>query len=192
MWADTTSPVAFAPPPAARFQGGGGSGAPRKMRLEENKPRVKFVLVPNAYGPTAFTANIALVPLPEPKLEEAQPSRAAAELAERISFLRVEAERENIPFSEVSRDALWSFLREFLPTARPRVYLNDNGNLRALWKNSHGEQVGLEFLGAGTIQFVIFRQRAGLTQMARVAGVESEDRIFAHIRASNAQGLLFA
>ena len=67
-----------------------------------------------------------------------------------------------------------------------------NGNLRALWKNSNGEQIGLEFLGVGAIQFVIFKRRVGLTQMARVAGIESEDRIFAYIRASNAQGLLFA
>jgi hypothetical protein len=182
MWTDTVSPVAFAPPPAVPFRADVGRSVPKRLPLEK-------ALLPNAYAPSA---NVDLVPFLGVKLEEAPSSRTAAELVARISFLRVEAERENIPFSELSRDALWSFIREFHPTARPRVYLNDNGNLRALWKNSNGEQIGLEFLGAGAIQFVIFKQRGGLTQMARVAGVESEDRIFGHIRASNAQGLLFA
>ena len=167
MWTDTVSPVAFAPPPAVPFRAGVGSSVPKRLPLEK-------VLLSNAYGPSAFTANVDLVLLPGAKLEEAPSSRAAAELVARISFLRVEAERENIPFSESSRNVLWSFIREFHPTARPRVYLNDNGNLRALWKNSNGEQIGLEFLGAGAIQFVIFKRRAGLTQIARVAGVESK------------------
>ncbi len=165
---------------------------PPSVRLEEIKQQSRFASLPNAYGPTAFTANVDLIPLPGVKIEEAPPGRIAAALAARVSFLRVQAERESIPFSELSRDALWSFIREFNPNVRPRVYLNDSGNLRALWKNSDGEQVGLEFLGAGAVQFVIFKRRAGLMQMARTAGVESEGRIFAHVRASDAQGLLFA
>jgi hypothetical protein len=185
MWTDVVSPVAFAPPPAVSFRAAAGKGVARRLPLEK-------VLLPNAYGSSTFSANVALVSISLDKLEEAPSSRVAAELAIRLSFLRVEAERENIPFSESSRDALWSFIREFQPSARPRVYLNDNGNLRAMWKNASDEQIGLEFLGGGAIQFVIFKRRLGFTQVTRIAGVESEDRIFGHIRASNAQGLLFA
>lgn len=185
MWTDTASTVAFAPPPAVPFRVAPVKGVARRLPLEK-------VLLPNAYGSSAFTANVALTPISLDQLEEAPSSRVVAELAIRLSFLRVEAERENIPFSESSRDALWSFIREFQPSARPRVYLNDNGNLRAMWKNASGEQIALEFLGAGVIQFVIFKRRPALTRMTRVAGVESEDRIFGHIRASNVQGLLFA
>jgi hypothetical protein len=150
--------------------------------------------LPKASAPTALTAlaeDFKLPPSPRVETKENISSPASAVLA-RLQFLRVEAELENVPFSDASRDALWSFLREFDPTVRPRLYLNQNGNLRALWKNSEGEQIGLEFLGGGAIQFVIFKRRKGIATMMRVAGIESENRIFAHIRASDAQGLLFS
>jgi len=118
-------------------------------------------------------------------------SSAPSTLAQRLQFLRVEAEIENVPFSESSQAALWSFLQEAEPSARPRLYLNENGNLRALWKNSDGEQIGLEFLGNHAIRYVIFRRRERIGTMARLVGIESDDRILAHIRASDAQGLLF-
>lgn len=72
---------------------------------------------------------------------------------------------------------------------RPSLFLNDNGNLRALWKNDQREQIGLQFLGGGNIEFVIFKQRKGRLGMAHTAGVDMKDRVLAHINASGAEGL---
>ena len=190
MWADTLSPVAFAPWPMARRLVADRNELTAMSRDEGVRRAKRFVAQANVSAPTALRLDFDSVPLP-PVVEEGGVSSAPSTLAQRLQFLRVEAEIENMPFSESSQAALWSFLQEVEPTARPRLYLNENGNLRALWKNSDGEQIGLEFLGNHAIQYVIFRRRERIGTMARLVGIESDDRIFAHIRASNAQGLLF-
>jgi hypothetical protein len=60
-----------------------------------------------------------------------------------------------------------------------------------LWKNDQNEQIGLQFLGGGDIQFVIFKQRRTSLGMARVCGIDRADKMLGHIRASGAEGLLF-
>lgn len=115
----------------------------------------------------------------------------AAELSDRIQLLRAEADNDHIAFSEASLTDFQAFMQETGPHVRPYLFLNDNGNLRALWKNSRREQIGLQFLGEGNIQFVIFKQREGTLGMARVAGVDAKNRILGHVRASDAEGLLF-
>lgn len=116
---------------------------------------------------------------------------AALELSKRVQFLRIEAEIDRVPFSDASFSDLQAFMRETRPRVRPSLFLNDNGNLRALWKNDAGEQIGLQFLGEGNIQFVIFKRRPGTLRMARIAGIDAKDKILAHIRASGVEGLLF-
>jgi hypothetical protein len=44
----------------------------------------------------------------------------------------------------------------FKPTNRPAVSLLENGNLRAVWKDQGGQQVGLQFRGDGWAQYVFF------------------------------------
>lgn len=114
------------------------------------------------------------------------------ELSRRVQFLRVQAEIDRVPFSDASFADFQAFMREIGPRVRPALFLNDNGNLRALWKNDRREQIGLQFLGESNIQFVIFKQRKGTLAMARVAGIDARDKIFGHIKASGAEGLLFA
>ena len=41
-------------------------------------------------------------------------------------------------------------------TAREFKLVDENGNLRALWKDSAGQQVGLQFRGDGWVQYVVF------------------------------------
>ncbi len=114
---------------------------------------------------------------------------AAAEFAKRVQFLRFTAEIEGLPFSTASFVDLQAFIREIRPKVRPSLFLNDNGNLRALWTNSQHEQIGLQFLGEGNIQYVIFKQRNKSLGMSHNAGVDVKDKVIEYIKASNADGL---
>jgi len=110
------------------------------------------------------------------------------DLAQRIQTLKVEAVLDQVPFSVASYSDFIAFMAEAQPKARPSLFLNDNGNLRAVWRNPSREQVGLQFLGSGNVQFVIFKQRRGT--VARIAGVDAKANILDHIRASGALGLI--
>ena len=111
------------------------------------------------------------------------------EIERRLQFLKTEAEADGISFSEASLTGFQTFMNAFKPQVRPALFLNDNGNLRALWKNDQLEQVGLEFLGAGHVQFVIFKLQKGTTLMIRNAGIDSMEKILNRIRSSGAEGL---
>lgn len=52
---------------------------------------------------------------------------------------------------------------------RPFITLLDNGNIRILWKNQEGEQIGLQFLGGKQVQYVLFALRENGI-MARASG----------------------
>lgn len=192
MWLETSSTTAFAPPAVLyEHQGVGFSPEPRRLRVAQ-------------YQGSSASTSIEALPLPIPagraassfaatKLDAViDKSRATAlELSKRVQFLKVEAEIDRIPFSYASLADFQAFIRDIAPSLRPSLFLNDNGNLRALWKNNWHEQIGLQFLGGGSIQFVIFKQRKGTLKMARAAGIDAKDKILGHIKASGAEGLLF-
>lgn len=189
MWVDACSASAFAPSlPAILFEPKGWHGADRARGV---RPRG---LAPPKTNTTASTASIEEFLLEigsEISAAVLNKARLAFEIAKRIQFLKVEAEIEGVPFSEASLVDFEKFLRNISPHARPYLFLNDNGDLRALWKNDQREQIALQFLGDGNIQFVIFKLRKGTLGMARVAGVDTYDKIMGHIKASGAVGLLF-
>src|SRR5271165_860389 len=66
----------------------------------------------------------------------------------------------------------------------------DNGNFRAVWKNSKGERVALEFQGSQTVEFVIFEYNHLLSKMMRMTGIQELNRIQALITAAYADHLL--
>jgi hypothetical protein len=109
-------------------------------------------------------------------------------VVERLHELRYDAESSDAPISENSVRDLGYFVSKTLPGRRPAIFLLNNGNVRALWTNDKKEQVGLQFLGEGEIQFVIFVQRA--TMIARDHGTESLSGILARIWYSGAAHLL--
>jgi hypothetical protein len=195
MWFDTSSATAFAPPASAvLYEPTGRRGI---ALLPDLRPR--------RVGPIQHTSGSISIeelrlPLPGERAASAaekpgagldKPRVAAIELSNRVQFLKVEAEIDRVPFSDASLADFQTFMRETGPRVRPSLFLNDRGNLRALWKNDRREQIGLQFLGEGKIQFVIFKQRKGVLPMARVAGIDSNDKILGHIKASGAEGLLF-
>ncbi len=186
MLLEPPSPAAFTPPAVVHEpMGRRGSGSSREMR-SRGLPR------PNASASTAFLEELPITFEAEPAASEIDKARNFAEIAKRLQFLRIEAELDQISFSDASLADFQAFMRDLRPHSRPYLFLNDNGNLRALWKNDRQEQVALQFLGGGAIQFVIFKQRRGSATVSRVAGIDAMDAILPHIKASGAEGLLFA
>jgi hypothetical protein len=194
MLPDTSSATAFAPlppavlyePPRLRGVGTGLDPRLRRVRLQYSSSSL-----PIAELPLQLASEKAASALVEEK-PVARPDRSEiTELFERVQFLRVQAVIDRVPFSDSSLADFQDFMREISPRRRPSLFLNDNGNLRALWKNDRREQVGLQFLGEGDIQFVIFKERKGTLRMARIAGIDARDKILAHMKASGAEGLLF-
>ena len=134
-----------------------------------------------------------VAPLSDPRSQsiDAAKARMAQEIEQRLRFLKEEAEADEVPFSKASLMDFHALMNALGPRVRPSLFLNDNGNLRALWKNDQREQIGLEFLGAGNIKFVIFKLQKGTTLMIRNAGIDSMEKILDRIRSSGAEGLFF-
>jgi len=194
MLLDASSATAFTPPPLAVFyepagrRGIGPTGPrPRRVSFQHSSTSVPIQELPlqlaSERAGFAFAGERMAAQTAKSHIE-------AIELSKRVQFLRIEAEIDRVPFSDASISDFHAFMREMRPRVRPSLFLNDNGNVRAVWKNDRREQIGLQFLGEGNIQFVIFKQRKGTLRMARIAGVDAKDKILAHIRASSAEPLL--
>lgn len=95
------------------------------------------------------------------------------QIEDRLRELNVEAHVDGDTLSEASVRDLREFIQSIGATKRPSIFLLDNGNIRALWRGTNGQQVGLQFLGSGRVQFVIFSQREKPRMMMRVAGINS-------------------
>ena len=189
MLLDASSATAFTPPPlTVLYEPAGRRGAgsaPEARQRGRSHPK------PNTSASTATIDQLQLHIDSEPSASARDKARTAIEISKRLQFLRIEAEIDRVPFSDASLNDFQAFMRKIGARSRPSLFLNDNGNLRALWKNDQREQIGLQFLGEGNIQFVIFKQRKGRLGMARVAGIDAKDRILGHIKATGAEGLLF-
>jgi len=189
MWLDVSSPTAFAPPrPAILYYDPAGRGCAGPAHYAH--PRRLGQLSPNTSASTELVGELRLQTGERPA-RDLDKARMAVEISKRLQFLKIEAEIDCVPFSEASLADFRALIRETGFHARPSLFLNDNGNLRALWKNDRREQIGLQFLGDGNIQFVIFKQRKGTLCMARVAGIDAKDKVLGHIKVSGAEGLLF-
>jgi hypothetical protein len=107
----------------------------------------------------------------------------------RLNYLKSEAKDENeLLNSDSERD-----LRRFLEGHRvkkPNLYLIDNGNFRAQWKGG-GRQLGLQFLGGGEVQFVVFARRPDSDRVVRSAGRDSLAGIDRQISAFDLRELVF-
>ena len=91
---------------------------------------------------------------------------------ERIAYLRHVAAEDNYCVRADSESDFWRFVRSAPGIRRGNLVLVDNGNLRAVWKARDGSHLGLQFLGRGMLQYVIFRKREGADEMSRVAGTD--------------------
>jgi hypothetical protein len=99
--------------------------------------------------------------------------RIEVQIEDRLRELRIDAHVDEEAFSEESVRDLRQFVKSIGITKRPGIFLLDNGNVRALWRDADGQQVGLQFLGDEKAQFVIFSLRDNPRMMARIAGIDS-------------------
>jgi len=109
----------------------------------------------------------------------------------RLNELKNEAKTEDLAFSERSEHDFFKFLLLFPQILDPFLFLLDNGNLRALWKNGDGEQVGLQFRGSEIVQYVIFVRSTESEPLIQAAGREAITNIERVIKAHDAAKLIF-
>lgn len=102
------------------------------------------------------------------------------DLVARVSELRNIAAEEELPFIESSAREALAFAKELNATSRPGAFLVGNGCVRLLWTDGP-EQIGLQFRGDQTIQYVMFARRAG--QVATHMGGDDKETILRQITA---------
>lgn len=88
----------------------------------------------------------------------------------RIKFLKDEAIQEGIMLSEASEMDFRRFVFAHPNLRKGSLVLTDNGNIRAIWKGSQGSHLGLQFLGSGMVQYVMFNQRENKKEISRASG----------------------
>jgi hypothetical protein len=115
-----------------------------------------------------------------------------SEILSRLSELRREATTEQIPYSQQSEQDLLKFLLLHPSVTHPHLFLLENGNLRTIWRNGDGEQVGLQFRGGELIQYVIFVRRAGSQLISRSAGRDLLSSIERLLEAHDVDKLMLA
>lgn len=111
-------------------------------------------------------------------------------IEKRIELLKSIAEEEEGLFNSLSKDDFWSFMKHILFFNRPKIFLLENGNLRAVWKGVNGAHIGLQFLGNGNIQYVIFVRRPGARKISRSYGRDTFSGVLEYIAASDLEGLI--
>ena len=119
-------------------------------------------------------------------------TNASQAYAQRIEELHNEAALDGIEVSRASARDFWSFVRPGDPDQRAGVVLLDNGNLRAVWKGDDATRVGIQFLGDGRAEYVIFKRRPATTDVSRVAGNDTLEGIKCQINAFDLTSLIDA
>ncbi len=79
---------------------------------------------------------------------------------DRIGLLMDYADEDGFSINRASEDDFWSFIKSFQRPKKGSLFLRDNGNLRVLWSGEEGNQIGIQFLGGGSVQYVIFKSRS--------------------------------
>lgn len=83
-----------------------------------------------------------------------------------IQELRQHADEEGEEFSSESATAALRFCHDLAADHEPAIFLMANGNLRAVWQNKLRDQIGIQFMPNGLLQYVILRDRDGATLKA--------------------------
>jgi len=99
-----------------------------------------------------------------------------------VDELRELAHEEGLPFSEESAEQAIAFVTQLRDYHRPSAFLIGNGNVRLLWASSHGEQIGLQFLGKFEVQYLLMARRE--SRLATVMGADQIDSIMRYIQAA--------
>ncbi|MCY4255832.1 MAG: hypothetical protein OXE51_06930 [Gammaproteobacteria bacterium] len=109
----------------------------------------------------------------------------------RIDALRLTAAQDGYHLNTASESDFWRFVVSGPRWRKSNLVLMDNGNLRAVWKNGQGTRLGLQFLGEGMLQHVIFSQREAGKPISRVAGRDTFEGIWQLVEAFDLSALLY-
>lgn len=101
----------------------------------------------------------------------------------RIEWLRNDGLCYDITLNESSVRDFLSFIDAASYSLRASLVLHDNGNIRALWKLSDEDRIGVQFRGDGNASFVIFKRPASGGATSRSYGVDTLDGVRARIQA---------
>ena len=118
-------------------------------------------------------------------------SPSLAPYESRIKFLQDEATHDGYALNYASKYDFERFIEAAPDIRRGDLVLMDNGNMRAIWKDEQGTRLGLQFLGGGMVQYVIFKQRRSEQPISRIAGRDSMDGLARQIDAFELRSLLF-
>ena len=110
----------------------------------------------------------------------------------RIEELRRFAALDGFSVSKASEKDFWSFLTSMPFVCKAEMVLLDNGNLRVIWDDEDDNHIGLQFLGNGRLQYVIFRRQKGSSHVSRVAGRDTFDGVRSQVRLFELESLLKA
>ena len=117
-------------------------------------------------------------------------SRIFEEYSARIGVLRSYGGFEEITVEAASERDFWYFVKSKSFTRKAQLVLMDSGNLRAVWKSPDGTHLGLQFLGRGRAEYVIFKCRPATSDVSRVAGVDTLDGVARQIDAFDLASLV--
>ena len=84
--------------------------------------------------------------------------------------------------NESSISDFWSFMENNSYSRRAGLVLLDNGDLRAVWRENGGNNVGMEFQGNGTILYVMFKHYPDGRKTDRDAGITTFDGVAKKLR----------
>ena len=116
--------------------------------------------------------------------------QATSAYRERIAELISDAALDGISLNDSSQRDFWAFLSAQDFFSKGKLFLLDNGNLRAVWKSETGDQIGLQFLGNEAIQYVLFKHRPRAEKISRGAGRDTLDGIRDQIAALDLKNLI--
>lgn len=95
----------------------------------------------------------------------------------RIRELQADGATDGVMLNAASEKDFWHFVNSPPAAGKGSLVLLDNGNLRALWKGEGPGQLGVQFLGDGMAEYVIFRRRPEAEKESRAAGVDTLDGV---------------
>jgi hypothetical protein len=195
-----SSTAAFSPPPVVLFEPAGQRGIATAPSFEDGAPAMpRRGWSPPRQNPFPSPPTTIETETPDPVAEYIAKKavelwnrkRTRSQIEDRLRELHVDALRNAEPFSESSLANLGLFLDSLPLIERPAIFLLDDGNLRAVWRNAAKEQVGLQFLGNGVVQFVMFVKRQRPPIMSRDAGTDALENMRARIEGNDCARLLF-
>ena len=105
--------------------------------------------------------------------EWAQAYRSRRHYVKRIKFLKEDAGYEGIAVNPLSERDFWSFIHSAPLSERASLFLMGNGNFRAIWRGGEFDQVGVEFRGRQSAEYVIISRRGSMEDISSTAGIDT-------------------